>query len=293
MYLKPKPSRINGEIPESNKAIAMAQEIHYAIEKKGSVTLHHDGVDDGGDDDVLVRHVDELTSGRRVQPTPPSDLVSDAENEGQPVVRNEHGEGAASIYKASANTEEDDVAAGGDLRWPGDSDPQVIDTDALISTHISTHNGTNYDPEQPHREASLAEETNQFETTTEAPEVDNVSDIRQERGNSASAHSKRSSGRPRRSSHEIIPSQASHGGPLLARDPSTASADTEEIARYRGLATVSNRLGGRDLRIFRANFEEMGGRPKTPESKRTSVEATNTPTDASNKKSNARNAWNP
>ncbi|KAG1708690.1 hypothetical protein DVH05_028666 [Phytophthora capsici] len=94
----------------------------------------------------------------------------------------------------------------------------------------------------------------------------------------------RAMGRPRRGSHKAIPTQTRPDGPTLQRNPENEAADTTEMARFHGLSAVSNRLGGRDLRVLRDNFEEMGGRPRTPVEKRAVSESPRTPTFAANKR---------
>ncbi|ETP08811.1 hypothetical protein F441_15277 [Phytophthora nicotianae CJ01A1] len=62
LVAKNKPSGINGEIPESQKPIALTQEIHVHIEAKASVFENFDGNDGGEDDDALVKHVKSLSN---------------------------------------------------------------------------------------------------------------------------------------------------------------------------------------------------------------------------------------
>jgi hypothetical protein len=60
----------------------------------------------------------------------------------------------------------------------------------------------------------------------------------------------RSSGRPRSTRRDPIPTVESPDGPTLQRDPRRAEGDAREVDENQNLNVASNRLGGQDLRVF-------------------------------------------
>ncbi|KAE8882464.1 hypothetical protein PF004_g27231 [Phytophthora fragariae] len=66
-------------------------------------------------------------------------------------------------------------------------------------------------------------------------------------------------GRPRVRDSSPIVSVASPDGSALSRNPERVATDAAEAKRFRRMSSTCDRLGGRDLRVLRDNFEEMGG----------------------------------
>ncbi|OWZ07133.1 hypothetical protein PHMEG_00020515 [Phytophthora megakarya] len=64
-------------------------------------------------------------------------------------------------------------------------------------------------------------------------------------------------GRPRNSAQEPIPTMATPEGPVMNPDPARAVADAREMAQNPNLSASSDRLGGRDLRVLRDNFQSL------------------------------------
>ncbi|KAE9304219.1 hypothetical protein PR003_g21801 [Phytophthora rubi] len=66
-------------------------------------------------------------------------------------------------------------------------------------------------------------------------------------------------GRPRVRDTSPIVSVASPDGSELSQNPERIASDAAEAERFRRMSSTCDRLGGRDLRVLRDNFEEMGG----------------------------------
>jgi hypothetical protein len=93
----------------------------------------------------------------------------------------------------------------------------------------------------------------------------------------------------RRASTTACPTFASPRGPALSRDPSRAVVDSQEMQLHTKKNTVSNRLGGGDLRVLRDNLGEMNTRSTGSGSKRDSTESSASgATYVSNKRARAR-----
>lgn len=103
-----------------------------------------------------------------------------------------------------------------------------------------------------------------------------------------SAQTQRSVVRPRACGKQPVPSVASPEGPTLQRNPDRAQADALESERYKRLNTTCDRLGGRDLRVLRDNFKEMGGREPGAKSKRSTSEGSTATTYAASKRTRAK-----
>ncbi|KAE8899946.1 hypothetical protein PF005_g26425 [Phytophthora fragariae] len=73
----------------------------------------------------------------------------------------------------------------------------------------------------------------------------------------------RSAGRPRNRERQALTSAASPNCPILMSNPERSTTDAEELRWNRRLNISSDWLGGRDLRVLRDNFEEVGGRVVT------------------------------
>ncbi|KAE8951822.1 hypothetical protein PF011_g32870, partial [Phytophthora fragariae] len=63
-------------------------------------------------------------------------------------------------------------------------------------------------------------------------------------------------GRPRVRDSSPIVSVASPDGSALSRNPERVATDAAEAERFRRMSSTCDRLGGRDLRVLRDNFEE-------------------------------------
>ncbi|KAE8893928.1 hypothetical protein PF005_g1991 [Phytophthora fragariae] len=94
--------------------------------------------------------------------------------------------------------------------------------------------------------------------------------------------------RPRVRASTPIASVATPDGSELTRNPERVATDAAEAERFRRMNATSDRLGGRDLRVLRDNFEEMGGRTPGAKSKRPATETTAPPTYAASKRVRAK-----
>lgn len=145
--------------------------------------------------------------------------------------------------------------------------------------------GTNSDNDDPPPGEDAQHAVNSSERPTHTTMEDCVTDDRidisprtihtHESAPSNSFATGRGADRPRRNSRERLPSVATPDGPSLTRNPENATANAEESARYKRLTAANNRLGGRDLRVLRDNFEAMGGQPE--EKRPASEVSTSTP----------------
>ncbi|KAE9325419.1 hypothetical protein PR003_g16487 [Phytophthora rubi] len=84
-----------------------------------------------------------------------------------------------------------------------------------------------------------------------------------------------------------IVSVATPDGSALSRNPDRAATDAVEAERFRRMNATSDWLGGRDLRVLRDNFEEMGVNPGA-KSKRPATETTAPPTYVASKRVRAK-----
>lgn len=106
---------------------------------------------------------------------------------------------------------------------------------------------------------------------------------------SSNGSTSRTNRRPRAASPSKLPSLTSPRGEPLGCNPARASTDARERERNPSLSTVSNRLGGVDLRVVRDNFESLGGTFQTARGKRSAPDnAASTPTFASSKRVRAK-----
>lgn len=286
LYGKPKPSGINGEIPESKKPITKAHEIHHALELKAGSTDYNNGLDDGGDDEELIRHAEGVCDENRsitanttvveVEDRNPSDESSFCANRGSLDAREDYhyGEESEDILQDAESIDELQGPSEEQFREPGQEDVLdglVDEADGIDSAEADLM--TRDDPS-----TAIATDNDKGQ---EKEKLNNL-------GAPTSSTARRGSGRPRRASPGPIPTQAYPDGPVLARDPDNCAADTEEMSRYRRLSIASNRLGGRDLRVLRDNLAEMGGRARNPTEKRSVPDTISTPTYAASKRVCAR-----
>ncbi|KAE8990318.1 hypothetical protein PR002_g21182 [Phytophthora rubi] len=95
-------------------------------------------------------------------------------------------------------------------------------------------------------------------------------------------------GRPRVRDTSPIVSVASPDGSELSQNPERIASDAAEAERFRRMSSTCDRLGGRDLRVLRDNFEEMGGRTAGAKSKRPATESPAPPTYAASKRQRAK-----
>ncbi|KAE9078644.1 hypothetical protein PF007_g23770 [Phytophthora fragariae] len=83
-------------------------------------------------------------------------------------------------------------------------------------------------------------------------------------------------------------SAASPDGSTLVRNPERAASDAAESEKNKRLYISSDRLGGRDLRVLRDNFEAMGGRDPRAKAKNPASESSVTTTYAASKRNQAK-----
>jgi hypothetical protein len=322
LYGKAKPTGINGEIPASKKSIAWAQEIQVAIELKAGAHTAHDESDQGDDDAALLAHVGAVTQARS-EPVSHQAGSPDVDADGGVSDKNEGG----SEVGDDTGQDDDESQADSLLRTRADEEDSLLDEMTRASRRLGSEDATVPGDSRGFSRGSIARNGGQLPVEF-AQDVDDWGDEGGEdtaeddgdragrvdasaatgtmasRRNSAGGSqptapaseatpalpkTSKSPGRPKKATRELLSSTASPDGPTLSRAPGSFAADTEEASRRRGLASASNRLGGRDLRVLRDNFEEMGGRvSKSVREKHTSAEVTGTTNYAAAKRIRAR-----
>ncbi|ETL37131.1 hypothetical protein F441_11399 [Phytophthora nicotianae CJ01A1] len=319
---KNKPTGINGEIPESKRPIAMAQEIHALIEADAGSNETLDGLDDGEQDSDLLRHVDSL-QGR-------SPSARRSLNEGEDLLTAEDrshqatGGDTASHLESNANrhgstggeTVSDGASVATGLRSETAAEPgaqSLVEEEPTALGTIATREGSVsvvFSQDLEGWDSDGGEEKAEEGCQIEGPEVGDPS-----RGRSCYSPVPEAldgcdgdgTRRETNSSQElttVLPSRERNGSVsadsegrrsdlsadrrTFRRNPLNATYDNNEREKHRGLSPASNRLGGQDLRILRDNFHEMGGRSVGSKHKRTASDPTPPATFVAAKRNNAK-----
>ncbi|KAG1699716.1 hypothetical protein DVH05_012608 [Phytophthora capsici] len=287
LYGNLKPTGINGDVPEAKKPILMHHELQRAIElKAGSTLLTKEHAESVADTDGDSSSGLQGTRGEhRGQQQGAEDHIDQHDGfEGTQAIQSplEPYEDSEDFVLASRdallpNTEPRPIDDRDDARGGSALDEALTSESGFLRLQLDSAD------DLPAEVSTVAGK----DAAVIANEGVGLSPQASEPGMDGNI-SRRVMGRPRRSTGEAIPSQASPNGPILQRNPDNEAADTAEMARYRRQSVTSNRLGGRDLRVLRDNFGEMGGRPKTPTEKRPVSDSSITTTFASNKRNCAR-----
>ncbi|EGZ10049.1 hypothetical protein PHYSODRAFT_260622 [Phytophthora sojae] len=309
MYAKPKPTGRNGEIPARLRPIAYAQEIQYRIESSGGVHTSHGGLDEGEDDDHLLQLVDQVTGGQ----------VTDAETDGEVGEdddREEADQNDAAVDQAFGRERGDGRAPSGESqvwtnrngddeinqyaqRTPPPSPPVVAQGTIMTSNgpidaafgEISTSppplsSGEDANADTPAVSANIDPQDNRTRSSREAagasgdvalvaeeeatPDTQRTPQVAQRRA-SARLHPE--------VAHEVV--DANRWTPSL---PQTAPFyfETLDVPKMIRVSITSKRLGGRDMRVLRDNFNTMtqglmtsDGGPSSSESNKTDGSTSN------------------
>ncbi|KAE8978582.1 hypothetical protein PR003_g26355 [Phytophthora rubi] len=301
LYAKPKPTGNQGDnLSRRQRAILLVHEIQYAIECKGGAHTSHDGRDNGADDNQLLEEVNIALNGDDDQPQIARTGLAPIQGEGYTLGLQNEGE----VSDASPSPAENpDTTNSGSLESPADptslqaaldnmreptrgvradstgtvatsqgfvpvefaadydvesSDEDTEDQDSQ-SLESSELVGVALTDEGPDRTSSTA-----TTATPTPPGATSASTPSNARSGTPPSSTPRGVGRPRVRDSSPIVSVASPDGSALSRNPERVATDAAEAERFRRMSSTCDRLGGRDLRVLRDNFEEMGGERPGP-----------------------------
>ncbi|KAE8914595.1 hypothetical protein PF003_g1702 [Phytophthora fragariae] len=290
LYAKPKPTGNQGDnLSRRQRAVLLAHEVQYAIECKGGAHTSHDGQDNGADDNQLLDEVNSALNGDDDQPqlaraglapVQGDDYNLGLQNEG------DVSDASPSPAENSATTNTgfvDDPSAPSSLQAAPNSSGGRADSTGTVATSqgfVPVEFAADYDVESSDEDAeeqdSQSIESSELvsvalsgegpdgsssTTTTSSPTPPGATS-----GTTPSARvsvtptssTPRGVGRPRVRDSSPIVSVASPDGSALSRNPERVATDAAEAERFRRMSSTCDRLGGRDLRVLRDNFEEMG-----------------------------------
>ncbi|EGZ11529.1 hypothetical protein PHYSODRAFT_250540 [Phytophthora sojae] len=254
LYGKANPTGNQGDrLTLKQRAILMAHETQYEIEKKGGAHTSHDGRDNGEDDENLMDEVN---------------VALFADEVGKPFT----------VKPNSVSTK-----GGGDSnraridKQQEDDEEEVAEED---DESVSSVNSVNDEKSSEEANGARSDRSAASATTIDARSTPKALAR-------PTPVTPRAVGRPKRDCQPLA-SVASPDGPTLTRNPDRAASDAAEAEKHKRLHNTSDRLGGRDLRVLRDNFEVMGGRDPGAKAKSPPSESSVTAMYAASKRNQAK-----